>query len=356
MAIKVFLVDDSPVVLAVLQRILKTSPELEVIGTAADGSEALVKIPQLKPHVVCTDLKMGTMGGLELTQKLMAEFPVPILVVSSAVQSSDRDNIFQLLQAGAVDVCPKPPSGLAEDYPERSLLNKIKIVAGVKVFKKRQKRESPAPAIATSAPQIRVEPGTTPFKLLAIGASTGGPPALEAVLKPLPAQFPLPIVCVQHISQGFLDGLISWLDKQCSLRVKVAQRGETPTPGCVYFAPDGYHLEIDRRGHFIYSDAPALGNHRPSVTATFQSVARYYGKAAIAVLLTGMGRDGADGMSAIAQAGGETIAQNEDTCVVFGMPKEAIALGAARHVLALEEISPFLTRIASYQRDRSPLA
>lgn len=350
MAIKVFLVDDSPVVLAVLQRILKTSPDLEIVGTAANGSEALSKIPTLKPHVVCTDLKMGTMGGLELTQKLMAEFPVPILVVSSAVQSSDRENIFQLLQAGAVDVFPKPRSGLAEDYPERSLLNKIKIVAGVKVFKKRHKGETPAPAIAQSASKTRVEPRTAQFKLLAIGASTGGPPALEAILKQLPAQFPLPIVCVQHISQGFLDGLIGWLDAQCALSVKIAQRGETPTPGCVYFAPDGYHLEIDKRRKFVYSDAPAFQSHRPSVTVTFQSVAQSYGKDAIAVLLTGMGRDGADGMSAIAQAGGETVAQNEETCVVFGMPREAIALGAARHVLALEEISPFLTRIVGDRR------
>lgn len=185
---------------------------------------------------------------------------------------------------------------------------------------------------------------------MAIGASTGGPQALYTILKQLPANFPVPILCVQHISEGFLQGLVDWLAAECFLRVTIAQPGEFPKPGTVYFAPERQHLQLDTQGRLTTVSTPAVSGHRPSVTALFQAVATCYPRSAVGILLTGMGRDGADGLQAIAQAGGTTIAQDEQTCVVFGMPKEAIALGAAQHILAIGEIAPMLlNRISSYR-------
>jgi two-component system, chemotaxis family, protein-glutamate methylesterase/glutaminase len=347
--IKVFLVEDSPVALTILQKLLESAPDIEVVGTARNGIEALEKIPKAAPDVICTDLLMGKMGGLELTQQLMMHYPRPILVVSQAVQQTDTDTIFQLLEAGAVDVFSKPKTGLKEDYDRSrdALLYKIRVLSGVKVFKKRLHTSPKAAATATStaaAPKRPIpEPtGSNPLKILAIGGSTGGPQAFHKILSKLPIDFPLPIICIQHISEGFLAGLVSWLDAACLLKVKIAEEAEQPLPGYVYYAPEGYHLSVNRQGRFTYSAAPPVSSHRPSVSVTFQALAEVYGAETIGVLLTGMGRDGADGMKAIAQIGGLTIAQDEASSVIFGMPHEAIQLGAVKHVLDICDIAPFL--------------
>lgn len=367
MTIRVLLVEDSPVALIILKRILASSKDIAVVGTARSGTEALALIPKLQPDVICTDLHMPHMNGLEFTGEVMANFPKPILVISASVQVEDTYNVFQLLNAGAVDVFPKPKTGLASDYQEASteLIHKIKVLAGVKVFTKHRRGE-----VKASAPPINEPPTTkgvnasvgvsatrktnissiqtTPenrhrsIRVVVIGASTGGPQALHTLLTQFSPQFPVPIICVQHISEGFLRGLVNWLDCQCSLSVKIAQAGDLPQRGNVYFAPEGRHLEIDRNGRFLYSSAPALGGHRPSVTVTMKSVANFYGSHSLAVLLTGMGRDGAEGMLEIAQLGGLTVAQSEESCVVFGMPREAIALGATRHILPVEAIAPLI--------------
>jgi two-component system, chemotaxis family, protein-glutamate methylesterase/glutaminase len=349
--IKVFLVEDSPVALTILQKLLESALDIEVVGTARDGIEALEKIPTAAPDVVCTDLLMGKMGGLELTRQLMMHYPRPILVVSQAVQQTDTDNIFQLLEAGAVDVFAKPKTGLKEDYDRSkdALLYKIRVLSGVKVFQKRL--HTPPSVSMTATPTVAVpkrpilEPsGSNPLKILAIGGSTGGPQAFYKILSKLPADFPLPIVCIQHISEGFLAGLVGWLDAACLLKVKIAEAGEKPLSGRAYYAPEGHHLGIDRQGRFTYSAAPPVSSHRPSVSVTFQALAEVYGAETIGVLLTGMGRDGADGMKAIAQTGGLTIAQDEASSVIFGMPHEAIQLGAVQHVLDIGDIAPFLIK------------
>ena len=177
---------------------------------------------------------------------------------------------------------------------------------------------------------------------MAIGASTGGPQALYAIISKLPANFPVPVICVQHISEGFLQGLVKWLACESKMQVKIAGLGELPQAGIVYLPPEKRHLELDSHGRFIYSQADKFPGHCPSITVTFKSVAKFYGRTAASVLLTGMGRDGAEGMLAIAQLGGLTIAQDQATCVVFGMPKEAIALGAAQYVLPVSAIAPLL--------------
>jgi two-component system chemotaxis response regulator CheB len=358
--IKLLLVEDSPVATIVLKRIFDAAPEIKVVGTARNGLEALELIPQLQPDVICTDFHMAQMNGLEFTQEVMKKYPRPILVISASVQAEDTQNVFQLLKAGALDVFPKPLGGLASDYDRlaNDLIAKIKILSGVKVFTRHQTpgkiekiennlkikqlpiRSYRSPAVNHQLPAKNLNPQT--IKLLAVGASTGGPQALHAIISQFPANFPVPVICVQHISEGFLQGLVDWLGCESKLPVKVASFGEFPQPGTVYFPPEKRHLELDSQGRFVYSESPGEGGHCPSVTVTFKSVANFYGRAAAGVLLTGMGRDGAEGMLAISRLGGLTIAQDEASCVVFGMPKEAIALGAAQHVLSPSAIAPLL--------------
>ena len=343
--IRLLLVEDSPVALAILQRTLRGAPDIEVVGVARNGQEALAMIPMVQPTMICTDLHMPKMNGLELTQEVMARFPCPILVVSASVQEEDTQNVFRILEAGALDIFPKPRTGLASEYEKAKaeLLAKIRVLSGVSVFTQRRR----------GAPEVRVPIAAVPVskpstmdirtpRLLAIGASTGGPQALLAIFQQLPKTFPVPILCVQHISDGFLQGLVDWLDSSCALKVAIATHGEIPQPGTVYFPPERHHLEISPRGQIALTQGTPVAGHCPSVTVMFKSVAAYYRRSAVGVLLTGMGRDGADGLQALAQAGSLTIAQDEATSVVFGMPKEAIALGAAQQVLPLTAIVPFL--------------
>lgn len=347
--IKVLLVEDSPIALEILQRILKSSPKVTVVGTARNGKEALALIPNLEPNVICTDFHMAQMDGLELTKQVMAKYPTPILVISNSVQTDDSENIFKLMQAGAIDVFPKPLAGLGSEYEKirESLITKIKVLSGVKVFTRSLSKTTFPQTETTSTPLLK---STIPssikinseIKVVTIGASTGGPQALQKVLSPLPSSFPLPIICTQHISEGFLEGLVNWLASECALKVKIAVLGESPLPGTVYFAPDGNHLELNSFGKFTYNNSGAVDGHCPSVTAMFQSVTKFYGKKTLGILLTGMGRDGATGMKTISEAGGITIAQDEVSSVVFGMPKEAITLGAAQYVLPIENIAAIL--------------
>ncbi len=348
--IRVLLVDDSALALHILQRLLAASPDIQVVGTAADGREALELLPVLNPDVICTDLHMPVMNGMALTRAVMAESPRPILVVSLSVEPNSP-NVFRLLEAGAVDVYPKPSDILNADQEKlaRELVSKIRIVAGVHVFRRnepeRQRKAPPLPPPSVSA---------RPIRLVAIGASTGGPQALRAILSALPADFPAPVVCVQHIGDTFLPEMVKWLAEVCPLPLCEAAGGQLPQAATVYFAPAGAHLVFDEAGRFVSSDAPPSEGHRPSITVTMKAVARRFGADAIGVLLTGMGRDGADGMLEIAAAGGITIAQDEASSVVYGMPREAMALGAVRHQLSLDEIAPILTALAG--RRGTPVA
>lgn len=359
--IRVFLVEDSPVALTILKRILASSPDVEVVGTAPNGAIALEQLPITQPQVICTDLHMPKMDGLELTRRIMSDYPRPILVISTSVNTQeDAQNVFQLLQAGALDVFPKPSVDSLSDYEpiKKDLINRIKVLAGVQVFTRypsraattgirtkptnSHKAEAFSATSAKTPPPTLLSPSLSPVKMVAIGASTGGPQALHAILKQLPATFPVPILCVQHISEGFLQGLVDWLAAECSLRVVIAQPGDFPKPGTVYFAPERKHLQLDTQGRFITISGVPVSGHRPSATVLFQAVAGCYGRSTVGILLTGMGRDGADGLQTLSQAGGMTIAQDEQTCIVFGMPKEAIALGAAQHILPIHEIAALL--------------
>ena len=340
--IRVLLVDDSPIVLHILQRLLSRSPEIQVVGTAADGREALELVPSLNPDVICTDLYMPVMDGLAFTREVMANYPRPILVVSVAVEPGSP-NIFRLLEAGAVDIMPKPRDILTGDLDKvaNELASKIRILAGVHVF--RRNNNARGAPFAKLAPKPTVIPRPqTPVRMVVIGASTGGPQALHEILAHLPASFPVPIVCVQHIGSNFLSEMVTWLNEVSPLPVRKAAHGETPQAGVVYFAPEDAHLELDDGGRFALSLAASLDGHRPSVTVTMRAAARCFGAGAVGVLLTGMGRDGAEGMASIAAADGITIAQDEASSVVYGMPKQAVELGAVLYILPLEQIAPAL--------------
>ena len=354
MTIRVLLVEDSPVVLLILKRILEAEPDIEVTGTARTGREGLELLPSANPHVICTDLQMPEMDGLTFTREVMARFPRPILAIGSSLRGEDSHDAFRALEAGAVDVFPKPETGY--EGIRRALVEKIRILAGVAVFTIRHRSSELYPH-EPRAPEGKVSqkirsqkiPQKIPQKIsqkipgiVAIGASTGGPKALNAILSRLPANFPVPALCVQHISQGFLQGLVDWLDRSCPLKVRQAHAGEIPLPGYVYFPAEGTHLNVSDRGCLQLSRQPAADGHCPSITHTFESVARFYGSGGIGVLLTGMGRDGAIGLQAIARAGGITVAQDRASCVIFGMPASAIELGAARYVLPLGKIADFL--------------
>ncbi|MCT7983318.1 chemotaxis-specific protein-glutamate methyltransferase CheB [Laspinema sp. A4] len=387
--IRVMLVEDSPVALMIFKRLLGSSPEIEIVGTAGTGIEGLELIPKVHPQVICTDLHMPKMDGLEFTKEVMAKFPCPILVISSSVQAEDTHTVFNLLKAGAVDVFPKPRQGVMGNFEaiRQELISKIKVLSGVTVFTlhrrdaahremlrsspgvvpprnteklliPEQKRVDPViqtvkiPSSYTPTPRYPATPGSPDaatvagsfhgVKIVAIGASTGGPQALHTILSQLPAKFPVPVICVQHISEGFLKGLVDWLGSECHLPVKIAPAGERPEPGIIYFPPEQKHLELDNSGRFLHSIAGPVSGHRPSVTVTFNAVAKVYRRAALGILLTGMGRDGADGMLELFKQGGITIAQNEASSVVFGMPREAIALNAAQYILPITDIAPLL--------------
>jgi two-component system, chemotaxis family, protein-glutamate methylesterase/glutaminase len=341
--IRVLLVEDSLTDLTVLKRMIATSSEIEVVGTARNGREALALIPVLDPHVICTDLQMPEMDGLELTREVMHRFPRPILVISSLVDSSDAWQSFRLLEAGAIDVFPKYRDGLGDPKISKSLVDKIRVLSGVFVFTKKpvqdllQKVTDPAKYPAKGAQGSR--------GVVVIGTSTGGPQALHRILTSLPESFPMPILCVQHISEGFIRGLVDWLNKPCRLPVKIMEDGEIAKAGTVYFPKEETHLCIDGTYRLTASREGPIGGHRPSIDVLFQSAADAFGSAAVGVLLTGMGSDGAMGLKSIFDRGGVTLAQNKETSVVYGMPHAASELGAVSMMLPLDQVGPSLINL-----------
>ncbi|MEI7880195.1 MAG: chemotaxis-specific protein-glutamate methyltransferase CheB [bacterium] len=340
--ITVLLVDDSPIALSILSRILSASPLIRVIGTARNGMEALDLIGVLKPQVVCLDYHMPLMNGLELTKAIMSRSPRPILVISETTESADSQKAFELLEAGAVDVLRKPNNVMDKDALQVygcELMSKIKVVSRVHLFSRQAATKITPPVVSMKTAPSEVTQEETVVEVIAIGASTGGPQAIETVLVNMPARLSVPILCVQHISDGFLPGFVSWLGVQCRRKVKVAEHGEWPLPGIVYFPPERLHLEVDSGGWLRLSHAPPVNGHRPSVTHLFKSVAKRFGNKAVGVLLTGMGDDGAEGLVTMRRAGGRTFVQNENSCVVFGMPRVAIEKGGAQWILPPDQIA-----------------
>lgn len=341
--IRVLIVDDSPTIRLLFTEILNAEPDLHVVGTAADGEQAVQRTQSLQPDVITMDIQMPRVDGLEATRRIMEVAPTPIVIVSASLDTAALPNTFSAIQAGALDVIEKPHSGDPRDFEgiRQRLVTAVRLMAGVKVIRRRPPRRRGTAGLGSKA----AARASARYRLVAVGASTGGPTALHAVLGGLPRDFPLPVLVVQHMSPGFLAGLVGWLANACALPLQVAQDGQAVQPGQVYFAPDDHHLIVEGRGALRLIDTRPVSHVRPSATVLFESVARLYGRQALGVLLTGMGDDGAAGLKAIHDQGGLTLAQDEATCVVYGMPKVAAELGAVQHVLPLARIAGSLVEL-----------
>jgi two-component system chemotaxis response regulator CheB len=324
----------------VLRRMVEMGPGLKVVGTAVSGADALRQIPRLAPDVLVTDFSMPGMDGLQLVTEVIARHPLPILVVSAWLHPHERQTVFRLLEAGALEVIAKPALGLEGDFvvAAHEITRSIRILSGVRVIRKRK-----LPTLETPLGARPLAPGQR--RIVGIAASTGGPQVLQRLLGALPADYPLPIVCVQHIAEGFAGGLVDWLDSTCRVKVTTAQHDALVAPGTVYFPPNDRHLEVDVNGRLRCSNGATISGHRPSADVTLSSLALHYRASAVGVLLTGMGEDGAEGLLAISRAGGATIAQDEASSAVFGMPKRAIELGAAKQVLSVDMIASTLLNL-----------
>lgn len=345
--INVLVVEDSPVIQEFLVHTLSSDPRIRVIGTATNGEEALERVRQKKPDLITMDIHMPKMDGFEATRRIMETYPVPIIIISGSSTGDEVATTFRALEMGALTVIPRP-NGIGHPRYEataKELIQTVKLMSEVRVVKRwaRTRAAEPLSHSLTEATGVGYAPAR--IDLVAIGASTGGPQALQAVLSGLPGDFPAPVLVVQHIAPGFLQGLVEWLAGSCALPVRIAGHGETLQPGQVYIAPDGFQMEV-RHGGIIDLTRGETGNrHCPSVSCLFHTVAEVYGRNAAGVLLTGMGKDGAQELKLMKERGAVTIAQDAQSSIVHGMPGEAIRLGAAAHVLAPERIAAVLTSL-----------
>lgn len=346
--IKVLVVDDSATVREFLTHILGTDPQVEVIGTASDGIEALEAVKERQPDVITMDIGMPKMSGLEATRIIMESHPTPIVIVSGTLDGEGRAS-FQALEAGALAVLPRP-AGIGHPNHEaaaKQLVQTVKLMSEVKVVR-RWSRNQEAEQARRVSPPTETWSGRTSVKIkvIAIGASTGGPVVLQRILSGLPKDYPVPVLIVQHIADGFVQGFSEWLTQATGFPVQIAQHDEQILHGRAYIAPDGFHTTVSSHRRIALLDSKPINGLRPSVAALFRSVADNIGPESAGVLLTGMGRDGADELKLLKESGAVTIAQDKESSVIHGMPGEAIRLGAATYVLPPERIAALLKNLA----------
>jgi two-component system chemotaxis response regulator CheB len=334
--IRVLIVDDSAFVRRALTRMLSSGSDIEVVGTAADGLEGIEQVKALQPDVVTLDIKMPRMSGLEALRHIMEECPVPVLLLSS-LTSEGADVTLRGLELGAMDFVDKSDAqghmnlgSLAEE-----LLAKIRALAGVPQSRLQARRGGALAVAPEPAPHLRR------IEVVAIGTSTGGPTALQAIIPRLPESLASPILVVQHMPVGFTRSLAARLNARSLVAVHEAEDGEVLSPGQVYIAPAGMHMKVRRRGtaRIWLDEEPRSALHRPSVDVLMTSVAHTYGSRAMGVVLTGMGSDGVEGLRAIHGAGGLTLAESEDTCVIYGMPKSAVEAGVVHKSVPLTRVA-----------------
>jgi two-component system chemotaxis response regulator CheB len=335
--VRVLVVDDSALMRKLIPQILQADSSIQVVGTAMDGNFGLKKIEDLKPQVVTLDLEMPGMGGLDMLKEIVRRHRVPVIVVSSH-STQGASVTLQALSLGAFDFVAKPNDVSARMQEiARELISKIKAAAQSRGVRVRPVLEGQRPT-----EKVLLDAKKMPTRVVAIGVSTGGPQALQFVLSQLPADFPGTIVVVQHMPEGFTEMFARRLDEVCAIGVKEAQSGDLLLAGRVLVCPGSRHLKVKRLplgDVVVLADDPLVNGHRPSVDVLFKSVAEEFGAKSIAVLMTGMGEDGAQGMGVIKAAGGMTIAQSEDSCVVYGMPKAAIDRGYAVRIVGLDALA-----------------
>jgi two-component system chemotaxis response regulator CheB len=347
MSIRVFIIDDSAVVRKVLTDMLDMVAGIEVIGSAQDPIFALAKMKKDWPDVITLDVEMPRMDGITFLKKIMKERPTPVVMCSTLTEAGSKTSL-QALSLGAIDVVAKPKANLKKSLPEASqdLVSAVRVAARANIVCAKVKTIAPikkVPEKLTADAMLSIGGNRNVRKsgaMIAIGASTGGTQALEAILTALPANT-LPILIVQHMPENFTQAFANRLNLLCRLNIKEAEDNDALLPGRVLIAPGGKHMMLYTTQFGVsvqVKDGPLVSRHKPSVDVLFRSVSKYAGKNALGIILTGMGDDGARGMKELHDSGAQTIAQNEETCVVYGMPKEAVNLGAIDHIVSLDKI------------------
>lgn len=342
---KIAIVNDSVMAIECLRRVIASVPEYEVAWVAHDGAEAVWRCNANVPDLILMDLQMPVMDGAEATRKIMETAPCAILIVTSTV-AGHAPKVFQAMGYGALDAVNTPVLGMTGDAEGKDeFLRKVGTI--VKLIKQRKGTLS----VSGSSPKIARAPGSDKG-LVAIGSSSGGPKALAVLLSSLPADFPVPIVIVQHVDEKFSNELAMWLNKQCPLEVRLAEKGDNLLPGRVLIAGSNNHLILNSNNSLEYTPYPVELAYRPSVDVFYASVAEHWAGEVVAVLLTGMGRDGAEGLLNLRNKGVRTIAQNEKSCAVYGMPKAAAKIDAAEKILPLDDIAPELIKYFSTKKNK----
>jgi two-component system chemotaxis response regulator CheB len=346
--INVLIADGSETNREALTRLLRIDPEITVVGEAAHSVEALEMVKSLRPHVILMGAYLPASGGFRATKEVMIEAPTPIVVVSDEHDAQQVEMSILALRAGALAIASMPSSLVPEvsEAAGERLIATVKAMSQVKVVRRWREQAPPWAVVRQSVPSIEAR-----SRVVAMAASTGGPAALQQILSELPADFGLPILVVQHIGVGFIDGLVQWLNSVCSLHVKRALDGEFLSPHTVYVAPDDNHLGVSNRSRIVLSRAEPIDGFRPSATFLFESVARAFGASAIHVILTGMGRDGVSGLQAARKFQGTILAQDQASSVVFGMPGATVDAGLADCVLPLPSIAGQLINLAHQPRN-----
>ena len=345
--IRVVLADDSATARFLLRAILEADGDIRIVAEAHDGAEAVELVERHAPDLVIMDVHMPVLGGLDATKQIMIRAPTPIIIVS-AVTRRDVDLSLSATSAGALLALPKPENAVSESFEERAadLRAMVRAMAQVKVVRRWSVTDGAVPEAVRGRPRRATEAP----ELIAIAASTGGPPALRRILIDLPRTVAAPILVVQHIARDFTAGFAEWLASSCALPVKLAQEGEDLQDGVVYVAPDDAHLGVTARGRVSLDRGPPIAGFRPSATHMFESAGRAYGPRLIAVILTGMGSDGAAGLAVAHQEGAYVIAQDEATSVVYGMAAEAVRRNAVDLQLPIEGIA---ARLAELMKGKS---
>jgi two-component system, chemotaxis family, protein-glutamate methylesterase/glutaminase len=342
--INVLVVEDSRVTRDYLVYALENDADIRVIGTADSGEAAIELLGRHRPDVILMDIHLPGIDGLETTRRIMSSNPVPIVVCTASTHFSELHTAMRALEAGAL-AAVKKPKGLGDPDAETeaaALIRTVKLMSEVKVVRRWNR---PAAMSAVGGEPMPRSAAARDAAIVAIGASTGGPPVILRILSGLSPGFPAPILVVQHISTGFTAGFAEWIGTASGLQVSVARTGEIPLPGHVYVAPDDQHLRVGQRGELLATRDEPHNGLRPSVGVLFRSVAERFGRRAVGILLTGMGRDGAEELKLMADMGALTVAQDEESCVVFGMPGEAVKLGAAQYVFSPQKIAELLTTV-----------
>ncbi len=348
--VKILIADDSDLVCSLLSSIFSKAPGFEVVGVAKDGEAVINMAKRLKPDLITMDVMMPKLTGYEATKRIMAECPTPILIFSSSIHEEELGYAVEALSAGALEAFPKffDASDTEFELKERQFLNMVRALSEIHVIRRKTKSEKP---VSLGSNQNVLNP----VEIVALGASTGGPQALTHIFSHLEASFSAPIVVVLHISRGFLNGLVRWLQRASSLEVCVARDGEQLCPGKIYFAPNDHHLLISKGVQPIAHLSVGEGRERfkPGINQLFQSLSVSYPGSAIGGILTGMGQDGADGLLEMKRVGCYTFAQDAASCVVDGMPGAARAKEAVVKNVLLEEISTLLEQLVKQDKEAS---